>query len=90
MMVFADREDVQEWLAPFDYVAFWKAMEPYSLTLQDRDHCDGLIARGTLTQDVILEGLKYMADLELARAFGLSHRTYHPTDPTRQPDASVH
>lgn len=78
MVVFEDIEDVIEWLEPLDYLSFWAAVAPYNLTLQDRDHCDGLIARGEVEPGLILEGLKYMAQVELAQAFDLNYRVYHP------------
>ena len=78
MVVFQDIQDVIEWLEPLDYVSFWEAVAPYNLILQDRDHCDGLIARGEVKPGLILEGLKYMAEAELTDAFGLSDRFYHP------------
>ncbi|MEL6919839.1 MAG: hypothetical protein AAFO77_02285 [Pseudomonadota bacterium] len=74
MVIFEDREDVRDWLKPMDYIAFWKAVAPYDLTLQDRDHCDGLIASGTVEQDLVLSGLKSMAVQELSRKLGLKSR----------------
>ncbi len=78
MVVFQDIEDVSEWLEPMEYVGFWEAVAPYNLTLQDRDHCDGLISRGEVEASLILEGLKSMAEMELAQAFNLNYRIYHP------------
>lgn len=48
MVVFEDIQDVRDWLDPLDYIAFWEAVEPYRLVLQDRDHCDDLIASGAV------------------------------------------
>ena len=79
MVVFEDIQDVEEWLKPLDYIAFWDAVEPYHLVLQDREHCDGLIARGEVGADLILSGLKYMAVMELRMAFNLKDRIYEPT-----------
>lgn len=78
MVVFEDIQDVKEWLAPLEYVAFWVAVAPYSLILQDRDHCDELIASGELDTSLALRVLKGLAEMELARAFGLKDRFYHP------------
>ena len=78
MVVFEDIEDVIDWLEPLDYLAFWEAIAPYDLTLQSRDHCDGLIAGGKVEPGVMLDGLKYLARLELAQRFGLNRRIYHP------------
>ena len=78
MVVFEDIQDVEEWLEPLDYIAFWDAIAPYYLTLQDRDHCDGLIASGKVGADLILSGLKGLAMMELRVAFGLKDRIYTP------------
>lgn len=83
MVVFEDIEDLRDWLEPLDYIAFWEVVAPYHLALQDRDHCDGLIASGKVPQDVILAGLKALARMELEQAFGLKHRIYAPPPPTR-------
>lgn len=78
MVVFQDIQDVKEWLEPLDYIEFWEAVEPYDLTLQDRDHCDDLIASGEVETTLILEVLKGLAEMELSKSFGLKWRTYHP------------
>ena len=78
MVVFEDIQDVEEWLEPLNYVAFWDAVEPYFLTLQDREHCDGLIAGAEVAADMILNVLKGLAVMELRVAFGLKDRVYHP------------
>ena len=50
MVVFQDIQDVEEWLAPLDWIAFWEAIAPYRLGMDDREHCDGLIAGGMLRE----------------------------------------
>ena len=62
MVVFQDVEEVEEWLEPLSYAAFWEAMNAWPVfTLAERDHCDGLISRGDVPEQLILEGLKGMA-----------------------------
>ena len=79
MVVFEDLTDVDEWLDPLDYIAFWDAIAPYRIfSIADRDHCDGLIAGGRVPQATILKGLKGMAYSGLRERFGLQHR-YHTT-----------
>ncbi len=79
MVIFEDIQDVEEWLEPLDYVAFWDAVAPYCLTLQDRDHCDGLIGGGQVGADLILSVLKGLAVMELRAAFNLNDRIHEPT-----------
>lgn len=78
MVVFQDDRDVEEWLAPLDYLGFWAAVAPYRLVLQDRDHCDGLIAGGIVAPELVLQVLKDLAAMELRRALNLPHRVYLP------------
>lgn len=77
-MTFDDIQDVEDWLAPLDYLAFWAAMEPYGLRLQGRDHCDGLITSGKVEAGLILDVLKSMAVSEIASRFDLEDRIYEP------------
>ncbi|WP_152612923.1 hypothetical protein [Tateyamaria sp. ANG-S1] len=78
MVVFQDIQDVEEWLEPLDYIAFWEAVAPYGVfSIADRDHCDGLISGGTVVQDLILECIKAMARNSLRDGFGLKHRPRH-------------
>lgn len=78
MIAFQDIQDVEEWLKPLDYIAFWEAVAPYNLGLQDRDHCDGLIAGGKVKTELVLEVLKIMAVMELRVAFNLKDRIAEP------------
>lgn len=89
MVVFEDLEEVEEWLEPLDYVAFWEAVAPYSLfSMEDRDHCDRLIAGAKVKPATILKGLKGMAVDELTRRFELTFRK-HQT-PELQAIKSLH
>lgn len=74
MVAFQHIQDVEEWLQPLDYIAFWEAVAPYQLGLLDRDHCDGLIAGGKGETELVLKVLKFLAVMELKAAFGLRHR----------------
>ncbi|CTQ58149.1 hypothetical protein [Roseibium album] len=79
MVVFEDVEDVIEWLESLGYVDFWEAVEPYQLTLQDRDFCDGQIASGSVPQNLVLSGLKTLARIELTQRLKLKRRCPEPT-----------
>ena len=74
MVIFQDIEDVRDWLNPLDYIAFWEAVAPYDLTLQDRDHCDGLIAGGKVEPGLVLNVLKGLALMEMRQKLSLPHR----------------
>ena len=77
MVIFQDIQDVEEWLEPLDYIAFWEALAPYDVfSIADRDHCDGLIAGGKVEQSTILKGIKGMARNSLVDGFGLKHRRH--------------
>jgi len=78
MIAFRDYEDVEEWLAPLDYIAFWEAVAPYDLCLIDRDHCDGLIAGGKADTDLVLNALKFLAVMGMRAKFNLRHRIPEP------------
>lgn len=81
MVIFEDIEDVQDWLEPLDFVAFWEAVAPYSIfALDDRAHFDGVIARGVTSQETVLTCLKAEARMALTERFGLTHRIYDPAD----------
>lgn len=78
MVIFRDIQDVEEWLGPLGYVAFWEAVAPYRLALQDRDACDDQIARGIIDQGLVLSVLKRMAVPELSAKLGLKDRVIEP------------
>lgn len=79
---------MEEWLRPLDYIAFWEAVAPYELCLQDRDHCDGLIAGGKVKPDRLLASLKIMAKMEMRIALDLKDRVSEP--PAARSLTSVH
>ena len=70
--------DIEDWLKPLDYQAFWEEVGPYNLTLQPRDHCDREIASGLVTEQVVLDVLKIMVRIELGRILGLERRAELP------------
>lgn len=81
VVVFEDIQDVEEWLAPFDYTNFWRAIEPWDIgTGADRAHFDSVLAKGRVPEEKVLRCLKTMARVELQIRFGLTHRIYEPTD----------
>lgn len=81
MVIFDDIEEVEEWLAPLGYVELWEAVAPYRIFgVEDREHCDGLIAKGTVKQDLILDCLKAMVRVELTKRLNLPPRIPEPVD----------
>ena len=68
-------------MAVQSYASIWEAAEAWSVFEEDdRAHCDGLIASGSVQEDTILEGLRAMVRLALTERFGLRDRVYEPTD----------
>lgn len=81
MMVFEDIDDVREWLKPLDYVAFWDAVADWRIFMPgDRDHCDALITKGVVDQELILTCLKTMARITLMQRLNLKPRIYDPPE----------
>lgn len=80
-MVFEDFDDVEEWLAPYDFEAFWDAIGPWNIfDPDDRARYEGLIASGEVDGEVLLTCIKDMACWSLRRRFGLKDRIYEPPD----------
>ena len=81
MIAFEDIQDIEEWLEPVDYADFWDVVAPWEVFgPEDRDHCDGVIARGISPIETVLFCLKVMVRLELTDRFGLKDRVYEPVD----------
>lgn len=77
-MIFQDIQDLEDWLRPLDYVQFWDVVAPYRFSMQEREHCDGLIAGGKVDPALILSGLKFMAVMELSASLNLTDRIREP------------
>lgn len=81
MVVFEDIQDVEEWLAPYDYAGFWTAVAPWRVfTGDERAHYDKVMADGKVDPETVLFCLKDMACMELRARFGLKDRTFEPED----------
>ena len=80
---FKHTEDLEEWLNPIGYKEFWAIMRVYKVRLPNKDHCDKKIQNGIVEEDFVLQGLKYIAALQLGKEWGLSRR------PISMPDYSV-
>lgn len=81
MVVFEDIQDVQEWLAPYDYAGFWAAVATWVIfTENEQAHYDQMIAEGEVDPVTVLFCLKEMACMELRVRFGLQDRIYEPPD----------
>lgn len=78
MQEFEDREDVEEWLEPLGYDAFWKEIERFGVELPEREDCDADIAAGAADEATVLSVLKGMVRLELVRRHGLRPRDVMP------------
>lgn len=78
MKKFRGIDDVESWLKPMDYDGFWYAIESHNLVLQPRDDCEQQIRDGEVTRDVVLNVLKGIARMELAKRHGLHWRMPTP------------
>jgi len=78
MVIFQDIQDLEEWLKPMSYVQFWEAVAPYRFSMQERDHCDSIIAAGEVDPELVLSGLKFMAVMELSQSLSLKDRVHEP------------
>ena len=81
MTMFEDIQDVEEWLAPFDYAGFWTAVAPWNIfSSAARAHYDQVMADGEVDPETVLYCLKGMARIELQIRFDLRDRLYEPPD----------
>ncbi len=81
MVVFEDIQDVEEWLAPLGYEAFWKAIEPWGIyAWADRAHFDRVLAEGVTDAEAMMVCLKAEVRMEMTERFDLKDRDFEPTD----------
>lgn len=73
-MLFKSIDDVEDWLRPLDYEAFWEEVAAYGLDLPRRADCDRQIAAGLVAGAVVLRVLKVMVRVELGSILELSRR----------------
>ncbi|MEO1688250.1 MAG: hypothetical protein AAFU61_10125 [Pseudomonadota bacterium] len=85
MTFFETIDDVDEWLRPMGWQAFWVAVAPLELFhAEDRAHCDGVVADGVSTYAKALTVLKTLARQRLTEELDLAPRSTCP-----RPDLSV-
>lgn len=75
MIWFEHREDVEEWLRPLDYDAFWRETERYDLAIETRQSCDAQIATSEIDETTVLTALKALAIIELVDRYALRRRS---------------
>ncbi|WP_299825296.1 hypothetical protein [uncultured Roseobacter sp.] len=79
MIVFETFEDVEAWLEPLGYDAFWDAILPTgALGPEDRAHCDQTLADGVSDMDTVARVVKRMALFELVAQHDLPFRCDKP------------
>ncbi|WP_415402433.1 hypothetical protein [Tateyamaria sp. SN3-11] len=82
MRRFETYEDVEDWLAPMGYAAFWDAIIPMGLyDASDRGHCDRTLATGVADMDTVMTVTKMFALEALVRQFDLPFRCDLATAP---------
>jgi len=75
---FNDWQDVEEWLEPLDYEAFWREIAAFQPEIQSRESCDEQIAAGIVDEATVLEVLKRFVWLELIERYSLRPRDRMP------------
>lgn len=81
MVVFEDIQDVEEWLAPLGYEAFWQAIDPWGIYEgADRAHFDAVLQNSVTDTETMLICLKAEVRIELTARFDLKDRRYEPPD----------
>ncbi|MCP4195978.1 MAG: hypothetical protein GY762_02415 [Proteobacteria bacterium] len=78
MKQFKTIDEVDDWLEPMNYREFWCAIKPYCLVLPPADGCDDQITSGEVELVTILDGLKYLARIELTKRHGLHTKLATP------------
>ncbi len=77
-MTFCFIDDIEDWLEPLDYDAFWEEVADYGLDLPKRSHCDAQIAAGLVPKTMVLRVLKVMVRVELGSLLELQRRAGLP------------
>lgn len=78
MREFKTINDIEDWLEPMDYQGFWTAIAPYGLLLPPKHHCDQQIRDGEAEEALVLDGVKYLARLELTKRLNLEWKQSTP------------
>ncbi len=78
MRYFDDMEDVEEWLEPLDWDAYWREVSTFDLAIQSRESCEELVANGTLDRSELLGVLKAFVRLEVIALQDLKPRDVMP------------
>ncbi|MGE0279580.1 MAG: hypothetical protein AB7P20_03055 [Rhizobiaceae bacterium] len=74
--MFDDQKDLEDWLEPLGYDAFWQAIDPLGLDIEERWSIDAQIEKGAVTEAIVLKVLKGMTRLQIIERLGL--RPHHP------------
>lgn len=74
--MFEDAKDVEEWLEPLGYEAFWREIAEYPVSIQSRESCDAQIAAGTVDEALVLQVLKGMVRSQIVLEQDLKPRLY--------------
>lgn len=78
MRYFEDQTDVDEWLDPLSYEAFWQEVSTFSLDLPNREDCDADIADGVVPTAIMLNVLKGFTRLQVIEQQNLPVRITVP------------
>ena len=82
MFDFETYEDVEAWLAPMGYEAFWDAIMATGLYRpEDQAHCDRTLAQGVADMETVMSVTKRLALTRLVEQFDLPFRCDVATKP---------
>lgn len=91
MQDFETFEDVEAWLEPLGYDAFWSAMLDMGIYgFEDRVHCDKTLATGIADMDTVMSVTKRMALFGLVEQYDLPFRCdVMDAQQRRKPDLTI-
>lgn len=78
MQTFDCLNDIEDWLEPLSYEAFWEAIKPHCVPLQPKSEFDKLIDDGVFTPDQVMLMVKRTVVLEISERYNLSWKDRSP------------
>lgn len=70
--------DIEAWLEPLTYEAFWQAVKPHCVQLQPKQEYDALIADNVLSEEQVMTIIKRSVVMKLADRYNLEWEDRRP------------